>query len=102
MTKWKEVFLYVLAGIIVAGEIAMIIFMLVIWKNGASTVDQGVVNLIYGLALGYHSGFMIVLGFYFGSSKGSSDKTEMMAKTAEETAVTVQKNVEIDKTINAT
>ena len=78
MVKWKEVFLYILAGVIVAGEISMIVFMLYIWKAGASTTDQGVVNLIYGLALGYHSGFMIVLGYYFGSSKGSADKNALI------------------------
>ncbi len=97
MIKWKEVFLYILAGVIVTGEIAMIVMMLAVWKWGASTTDQGVVNLIYGLALGYHSAFMIVIGFYFGSSKGSSDKTALMAQSAAETAVTVQKNVEEDK-----
>jgi steroid 5-alpha reductase family enzyme len=80
MIKWKEVFLYILAAVIVLGELAMIVFMLVIWRSGASTVDANVINLIYGLALGYHSGFMIVLGYYFGSSKGSADKNLIMAK----------------------
>lgn len=78
MIKWKEVFLYILAGVIVVGEIAMIVLMLYIWKFGASTTDQGVINLIYGLALGYHSAFMIVIGFYFGSSKGSQDKNILL------------------------
>jgi hypothetical protein len=80
MIKWKEVFLYILAGVIVLGELALIIFMLAIWKFGASTTDPNVINLIYGLALGYHSGFMIVLGYYFGSSKSSQDKTNIIAK----------------------
>jgi steroid 5-alpha reductase family enzyme len=86
MIKWKEVFLYILAAVIVLGELAMIVFMLVIWKSGASTVDSNVINLIYGLALGYHSGFTIVLGYYFGSSKGSADKNLIIGKTEENKA----------------
>jgi hypothetical protein len=76
--KVKDIFMYALAGLISVGEIALICFMLFIWRYGASTVDGGVVNLIYGMALGYHSGFMIVLGYFFGSSKGSSDKNDLL------------------------
>ena len=90
----KERFMYILGGVVCLGEIVLIGLMLYIWRFGASTVDDGVVNLVYGMSLGYHSGFMLVLGYFFGSSKSSSDKTDIMAKMATETAVTVQKNVE--------
>lgn len=74
----KDVFQYVLAAIIVVGEIAMIAFLLVLWLKGASTTDQAIVNLIYGICLAYHSGFMLVLGYFFASNKGSAEKTEMI------------------------
>lgn len=73
---WKEIFMYSLAGLVVAGEIAMIIFLILLWKGGVATENANIINLIYGLCIAYHSGFMIVLGYFFGSSKGSADKTE--------------------------
>jgi steroid 5-alpha reductase family enzyme len=75
----KKTFLEVLSVIVITGELVMIAMMLFIWKVGASTVDANVVNLIYGLALGFHSAFMIVIGYWFGSSQGSADKTQLMA-----------------------
>jgi hypothetical protein len=75
----KAKFMEILTMIVVLGEIVMIGLMLWIWKFGASTVDPNVVNLVYGLALGFHSGFMLVLGYWFGSSKGSAEKTQLMS-----------------------
>ena len=79
MKTFKDIFLYVFAALVTLGEMSIIIFMLVIWKGGASTTDAGVVNLIYGLALGYHSAFMIVVGYFFGSSKSSADKNDLLS-----------------------
>jgi len=75
-------FMEILTLVVVLGEIAMIGIMLWIWRFGASTVDSNVVNLIYGLALGFHSGFMLVLGYWFGSSKGSADKNALLSNGA--------------------
>jgi hypothetical protein len=88
MKTFKDLFLYILAAIVCMGEIGMIIFMLVIWHKGASTVDAGVVNLIYGLALGYHSAFMIVMGYFFGSSKSSADKNDLLSGKDDRTTTT--------------
>jgi len=49
--KAKDIFQYCLACIIVIGEIAMITFLLILWMKGASTTDQAIVNLIYGILL---------------------------------------------------
>ena len=84
-TQLKEWLIYIFAAIIVLGEIAMIGFVLVIWMVGASTFDANVVNLIYGLALGYHSAFMIIIGYFFGSSKGSQDKNALIGKPSPDT-----------------
>jgi hypothetical protein len=78
MKTAKEIYVYVLAAIITAGEIGMIIFLLYLWLKGVSTENESIVNLIYGVALAYHSAFMLVIGYFFGSSKGSADKTQMV------------------------
>lgn len=79
---WKEVFMYILAGLVSAGEIAMIILLIYLWMHGVATENSDIINLIYGLCIAYHSGFMLVLGYFFGSSKGSADKTEAMVDTS--------------------
>jgi len=61
---------------------------LIIWKSGASTTDAGVVNLIYGLALGYHSVFVLVAGYFFGSSKSSADKNDLLSGKDDRTTTT--------------
>lgn len=83
--KTKEILIYTLAGVICLGEIAVIAILLYAWIHGVATTDQGVVNLIYGMALGYHSAFMIVMGYFFGSSKSSSDKNDLIAGKNEQT-----------------
>jgi hypothetical protein len=74
----KDILMYCFSTIIIIGEIFLIGFMIYIWWDGASTVDPNVINLVYSLAIGYHSGFMLVLGYHFGSSKGSADKNFLL------------------------
>jgi len=98
MKTFKDIFLYILAGIVTAGEILIIVMLLNIWMRGASTVDQGVINLIYGLAIAYHSGWMLVLGYFFGSSKSSADKNDLLAgKDARTTTTTDSQSTSITK-----
>ncbi len=59
----KDVLQYALAALIVAGE-----FFVLFWPG----IDKS-------LVMAYHSAFMIVVGYFFGSSKGSADKNEIMA-----------------------
>ena len=74
----KDIFQYCIAVLIIIGEIIMLGFLLSLWKKGVSTTDQNVVNLIFGIAMAYHSGFMMVLGYFFLSNKDSARKTEMI------------------------
>jgi hypothetical protein len=67
-----------MAGIIIIGEISMIAFLLTLWLIGTSSTEQGIINLIYGICMAYHSGFMLVLGYFFGSTKGSAEKTDLL------------------------
>ena len=67
--KTKEIFMYVLGAIIVIGFFATLIVMIA--KGGY----ESEVNMIIGALIG---AFITVTGFFYGSSKGSSDKTEIM------------------------
>ncbi len=66
MNNTKELLMYVLGGIIVAGFFGVVIFKLV---NGQD------VQLETGALIG---SFATVVGYFYGSSKSSADKTEMM------------------------
>lgn len=60
---WKDVFQYALAALIVGGEVFVLF---------AAGIDVT-------LKMAYHSAFMLVVGYFFGSSKGSSDKNDILA-----------------------
>ena len=66
MTKfWKDVFQYALAALIVVGEV------FVLFATGVDVT----------LKMAYHSAFMLVIGYFFGSSRGSSDKNSIIANS---------------------
>jgi uncharacterized membrane protein len=74
MKDWKVVYQYSLGAFIVA-LIAAIVILLIY-----STIDASVKDSLLVL-LGVLAGaFKEVTGFFFGSSKGSSDKNEMLNK----------------------
>ncbi len=69
-TGSKDINLYVLAWAMVAGFFALLGFLLFV----PVPADQsGVVFMLFGAL---SSGFGSVIGYFFGSSKGSSDKTQ--------------------------
>jgi hypothetical protein len=67
--KAKEIFMYVLGAIVVIGFFTTLVFMI------STGQYESEVNMIVGALIG---AFITVIGFFYGSSKGSSDKTEMM------------------------
>ena len=69
--KVKDVFMYVLGGIIVIGFFAILAY-LIYTKGYESTL-----NLAIGALIG---AFTTIVGFFFGSSKGSHDKNELIKK----------------------
>lgn len=71
-TLWQQIFQYVLAGIIVLSVIAVI--MVLIFADLAPSVRDALLILLGVLA----SGFMAVVNYFFGSSKGSADKNELL------------------------
>ena len=69
--KTKEIFQYILGAIIVAGFFGVLITLVV--KGGYDSVLQLVVGALIGA-------FVTVVGYFYGSSKGSADKTEALNK----------------------
>jgi hypothetical protein len=76
MKMAKEVFMYVLAAIVMLLLFTSIAFILIIEIPGG---NKDLAYMAFGLALGWGS---MVISYFFGSSKGSADKTEML-KAAE-------------------
>lgn len=69
--KTKDVFMYALGAIVVIGFFIMLAYLI---KAGTfeSTINLAIGSLI--------AAFATVVGYFYGSSKGSSDKNEMLNK----------------------
>ena len=71
MKNAKELYMYLLGSIIVIGFFATLIFMI------SKDRYMSEVNMIVGALIG---AFITVTGYFYGSSKGSADKTEILNK----------------------
>lgn len=69
MKTAKEIYMYLLATVIIAGFFITLVFMI---RSGEYKTE---VNMIVGALIG---AFITVIGFFFGSSKSSADKNEMI------------------------
>ena len=67
----KEKFMYAFAALIAFGFFGILIYMIRIGTYETS------INLVVGALVG---SFTLVVGYFFGSSKGSSDKNKMLEK----------------------
>jgi hypothetical protein len=72
--KTKNLPLYIIAGIIIIGVFTLIGFL--IYKP-IPEINRDVLNLTIGALL---VAFASVINYWFGSSKGSSDKTDLLSK----------------------
>jgi hypothetical protein len=63
--KAKEIYIYVFAALFVIG-----FFVLAVYPK---TLDAGIIETI-------KNGVILIIGYFFGSSKGSSDKNELLKK----------------------
>ena len=74
-TGKKDVNLYILAWVVVGGFFLLTGMMMLIPElEGRS--NNAMVNIMFG---GLVSGFATVLGYFFGSSKGSAEKTQLLS-----------------------
>lgn len=72
----KDYFQYGLGGVIVAG---FFILLYILIKTEVPEKNADVLNLVIGALIG---SFSTIVGYFYGSSKGSSEKTEMLGKNA--------------------
>ena len=73
-TGKKDVNLYILAWVVVGGFFLLTGLMMVI-PELESKSSNAMVNIMFG---GLVSGFATVLGYFFGSSKSSAEKTQLL------------------------
>ena len=74
MKNYKNVFQYVLGALIVLGF--FILMVVLVYKNVPSE-NKDLLNLVVGALIG---SFATVVGYFYGSSLGSSEKNEMLQK----------------------
>lgn len=68
-SRTKDIFMYALGAIIVIGFFTTLVFMI---HSGEYKTE---INMIVGALIG---AFITVVGFFYGSSKSSSEKNEML------------------------
>lgn len=70
--KYKELFQYILGGLIVAGFFALLILLII---SAVPTENKDLLNLVVGTLIGSFSG---IVSYFFGSSLGSSKKDQLL------------------------
>jgi hypothetical protein len=70
-TELKEIFMYVLGGLIVIGFFLMLYFLV------KENIYESTINLAIGALI---AAFGTIVGYFYGSSKGSADKNELLKK----------------------
>ena len=70
MKQIKEIYMYILGAIVVLGVLSLIV-MLVVYRPEMTDV----INIAVGSLL---AAFGSVVGYFYGSSKGSADKNEIL------------------------
>jgi hypothetical protein len=68
--KTRDIFMYVLGGIVVIGVLTLISLVMIYRPE-----MNDVINIAVGALL---AAFGSVVGYFYGSSKGSADKNEML------------------------
>jgi hypothetical protein len=74
-TKIKDLFMYLLGAMIAVGTFALIILLiLVVIKNPDSPLKDVLIMSIGSI----QAAFGLVVGYFYGSSKGSADKSDVI------------------------
>jgi hypothetical protein len=73
----KDTYQYVLGALVVAGFFVLLYLLL---RGEVPEGNKDLLNLVVGALIG---SFATVVGYFFGSSKGSSEKNELMNKKPE-------------------
>lgn len=79
-TKIKDLFMYLLGSLIAVGTFALIVLMiLVVIKNPESPLKDVLIMSIGSI----QAAFGLVVGYFYGSSKGSADKSDVINRNLE-------------------
>lgn len=70
--KYKEIFQFILGGLIVAGFFALLILLVL---SAVPNENKDLLNLVVGTLIGSFSG---IVSYFFGSSLGSSKKDQLL------------------------
>jgi uncharacterized membrane protein len=73
-TLWQQIFQYTLGAIIIIGFFVLLVTLI---NTKIPTENEDVLNLVVGALIG---SFATIVGYFFGSSKGSSDKNDLLNK----------------------
>jgi hypothetical protein len=72
--KRKNLFMYIFGGLIVAAFFTLLSLLIF---NGIPEQNEGILNIAIGSLL---AAFSTVVAYFYGSSKGSADKNELLKK----------------------
>jgi len=75
MKKLSEIYMYVLGGLIVIGFFLLLLSLV---KFEVPPENKDILNIVVGALIGC---FTSVVGYFFGSSKGSKEKTQIIANS---------------------
>ena len=81
MKNFKDIYMYVMGAIVVLSLIAVVIVL--IWKP-IPDINKDILYIAAGIIFGWGS---LVIGYFFGSSKGSADKTAIIANSTPNTPI---------------
>ena len=76
--KWKDIYMYILATIVVVC-IMIFTYALIFYKIPQENIQ--IINILAGALIG---AFLTVVSYFFGSSLGSSKKTDIIASNKPE------------------
>jgi hypothetical protein len=76
-TGKKDIFLYTLAAVIVGGYLLLLVFMLALYYVYNKEIPSSTLTVAMFTTLA--TNFGLVIGYFFGSSKSSADKTALIA-----------------------
>ena len=72
--RGKDIFQYVLGALITIGFFVLMVGLV---YTAVPDINKDLLNLVAGALIG---SFATIVGYFFGSSKGSADKNEMLNK----------------------
>lgn len=75
MKKVSEIYFYALGALIVIG---FFVFMIILVLKPVPENNESTMNIVVGALIAAFAG---VVNYFFGSSKGSKDKTEILSKS---------------------